>query len=52
MPGQTSPTQGPSRFEIEQAVRLALAEDIGAGDYTSLWILPAEMRSQAVFLAK
>ena len=37
---------------IEQIARLALAEDIGAGDYTSLWTIPADMQSQAIFLAK
>ena len=37
---------------LEQAVRLALAEDIGPGDYTSLWTLPASSRSRAVFVCK
>jgi len=37
---------------VESAVRLALAEDIGPGDYTSLWTLSEDNLSQAVFLAK
>lgn len=36
----------------ESAVRLALEEDIGPGDFTSLWTLSEESRSEAVFLAK
>ncbi len=37
---------------IESAVRQALAEDIGPGDFTSLWTLAEDSRSHAVFLAK
>ncbi|NPV07305.1 MAG: carboxylating nicotinate-nucleotide diphosphorylase [Anaerolineae bacterium] len=40
------------RSALEHAVRLALAEDIGPGDYTSIWTLPASSRSRAVFVAK
>lgn len=40
------------RSALERAVRLALAEDIGPGDYTSMWTLPASSRSRAVFVAK
>lgn len=36
----------------ESAVRRALAEDIGPGDFTSLWTLSEDSRSHAVFLAK
>ncbi len=41
-----------SLSEVENTIRVALAEDIGPGDYTSLWTLPATSRSRAVFLAK
>ena len=37
---------------LEKTVRLALAEDVGPGDYTSLWTLPQSARSRAIFLAK
>jgi len=40
------------RLVIESTVRRALEEDIGSGDYTSIWTLPADSRSEAVFLAK
>jgi nicotinate-nucleotide pyrophosphorylase (carboxylating) len=57
MPGQTSPTPDRSflpldQAEVERIVRLALAEDIGPGDYTSLWTLPPSLHARAVFLAK
>jgi nicotinate-nucleotide pyrophosphorylase (carboxylating) len=44
--------RAPSRSEIDAVVRRALAEDIGPGDYTSLWTLPADAQSTAAFLAK
>lgn len=42
----------PSQAEIDRIVSLALAEDIGAGDVTSLATVPAESSGRAVFQAK
>jgi len=33
-------------------IEAALAEDIGAGDFTTLWTVPAERRAQATIVAK
>ncbi len=41
-----------SQEYIRQIVRAALAEDIGAGDITTECAVPAEMRAEAVILAK
>ncbi|MHB0879004.1 MAG: carboxylating nicotinate-nucleotide diphosphorylase [Anaerolineae bacterium] len=37
---------------MDAVVRRALAEDIGDGDFTSLWTIPANARATATFLAK
>lgn len=42
----------PAQAEIERVVSLALAEDVGAGDITSLATVPAEATGRAVFQAK
>jgi len=42
----------PNPSDIERIVQTALAEDLGPGDYTSLWTLPPRCQSQGVFLAK
>lgn len=44
--------QSPSRLEFEPLVRRALAEDIGDGDYTSLWTVPENALATASFVAK
>jgi nicotinate-nucleotide pyrophosphorylase (carboxylating) len=38
--------------EVHELIRLALAEDIGAGDVTVRYFVPAEARARAVILAK
>jgi nicotinate-nucleotide pyrophosphorylase (carboxylating) len=38
--------------EVHELIRLALAEDIGAGDVTIRYFVPAEARARAVILAK
>lgn len=45
-------TYPPSAAEIGRIVSLALAEDVGAGDITSLATVPAESQGRAVFRAK
>lgn len=37
---------------VVQLLRRALEEDIGPGDVTTEWIIPAEQRSRAIILAK
>lgn len=37
---------------IAEIVRLALSEDIGSGDVTSLATIPGEIRAQGIFIAK
>jgi nicotinate-nucleotide pyrophosphorylase (carboxylating) len=36
----------------ESLIRAALAEDVGAGDWTTLWTVPADWRASAVIVAK
>ncbi|HET7274764.1 MAG TPA: carboxylating nicotinate-nucleotide diphosphorylase [Longimicrobiaceae bacterium] len=38
--------------DAEPLVRAALAEDVGAGDWTTLWTVPTYTRGRAVVLAK
>ncbi|MBQ7590601.1 MAG: carboxylating nicotinate-nucleotide diphosphorylase [Verrucomicrobia bacterium] len=38
--------------QVEQAVRTALAEDVGTGDATTLALVPAELQSEAVMAAR
>ncbi len=38
--------------EIERVVRRALREDLGSGDVTTNWIIPADQTSQAIIIAK
>lgn len=38
--------------ELQAIVRRALEEDIGQGDVTSMWTLPADLPGRGVFLAK
>ncbi len=38
--------------EIRDAVERALAEDIGTGDITSEFTVPAHLQAQGIFLAK
>lgn len=38
--------------QVEQAVRTALAEDVGTGDATTLALVPAELQSKAVMAAR
>jgi len=38
--------------EIEEIIRRALAEDIGSGDVTSTWTLPADLRLRGKVVAK
>jgi nicotinate-nucleotide pyrophosphorylase (carboxylating) len=38
--------------QVERTIQLALAEDIGTGDVTTLAIVPAEKRSNGRFLTK
>jgi nicotinate-nucleotide pyrophosphorylase (carboxylating) len=40
------------RRAVEEAVTCALAEDVGQGDVTSIWTVPAEVRAQGYFLSK
>lgn len=40
------------RLAIVEAVARALAEDIGTGDVTSLWVLPPELGARGRFLVK
>lgn len=43
----------PTREEIlATLIRVALAEDLGSGDWTSLWTIPAEARGEAEIVAK
>lgn len=37
---------------IETLIRLALEEDVGPGDWTTLWTVPEDARGQAVIVAK
>jgi len=37
---------------VEEAVMRALAEDVGQGDVTSLWTIPAQARAEGRFLSK
>ena len=37
---------------VEQLIQSALAEDIGSGDLTALYFVPAEARSQARMVAR
>lgn len=37
---------------LERLVEAALAEDVGSGDVTTLWTVPADHRSRAVVVAK
>ncbi|MEW6302753.1 MAG: carboxylating nicotinate-nucleotide diphosphorylase [Verrucomicrobiota bacterium] len=41
-----------SAKEIQRAVRLALAEDVGTGDVTSLATVPADSRSRGLMVAR
>lgn len=44
-----------SQFPVEDAqtlIRLALAEDVGPGDFTSLWTIPPEQTQTATLIAK
>ncbi|MEA3346068.1 MAG: carboxylating nicotinate-nucleotide diphosphorylase [Chloroflexota bacterium] len=36
----------------EEAVKRALAEDVGEGDFTTLWIIPAQARAEGCILSK
>lgn len=38
--------------QVQQAVRTALAEDVGTGDATTLALVPAELQSKAVMAAR
>lgn len=38
--------------QVQQAVRAALAEDVGTGDATTLALVPAELQSKAVMAAR
>ena len=38
--------------DLEAIVELALAEDVGAGDWTTLWTVPDDRRVEARLLAK
>jgi nicotinate-nucleotide pyrophosphorylase (carboxylating) len=38
--------------EAAALIEAALAEDVGAGDFTTLWTVPAERRAEAVIVAK
>jgi nicotinate-nucleotide pyrophosphorylase (carboxylating) len=38
--------------QLASLVQRALIEDVGDGDWTTLWTVPADMRAQAVILAK
>src|SRR5436853_7856343 len=38
--------------EVRRAVESALAEDIGAGDITTDACIPAQLRAEAVFMAR
>jgi len=40
------------RRAVEEAVTCALAEDVGQGDVTSLWTMPAQTRAEGHFLSK
>jgi len=45
----------PNSFPVEDAktlIRLALAEDVGSGDVTSLWTIPADQTQTATLIAK
>lgn len=42
----------PAQSEIDRIVAVALAEDVGSGDITSLATVPAETPGRAIFLAK
>lgn len=49
----TSPWQVPTHREcLDALVAAALAEDVGEGDWTTEWTVPAAARSQAVIVAK
>ncbi len=37
---------------LERMVRAALAEDVGEGDWTTAWTIPADARTRAVVVAK
>jgi nicotinate-nucleotide pyrophosphorylase (carboxylating) len=41
-----------SREEILRIIDLAIAEDVGPGDWTTLWTVPAEKRAAATIVAK
>lgn len=43
---------GPVHDDAIRVIDLALAEDRGPGDWTSLWIVPARQRAQAEIVAK
>jgi nicotinate-nucleotide pyrophosphorylase (carboxylating) len=38
--------------DAERLIEAALAEDVGEGDWTTLWTVPAERHSEAVVIAK
>ena len=40
------------RETVEKAVTCALAEDVGQGDVTSLWTIPAQAQTEGRFLSK
>jgi len=52
MPGPIRPMPDLDRSTLERVARSAIEEDLGPGDYTSLWTLPDDARSRATFLAK
>ncbi|MDI7275357.1 MAG: nicotinate-nucleotide diphosphorylase (carboxylating), partial [Anaerolineae bacterium] len=40
------------RLAVVEAISRALAEDVGTGDVTSLWVLPPELTATGRFLVK